>query len=924
MIPFKKIRNYWISSLVILLGLVVVAGETGADSINPTTMEIVNSGFEQQAAGGVVPGWKQTYGVGVTAVTYGISNAAKYSGDYSLYLNDNSATAALGLESDKFPVIGGTGYSASAMFMVERGRLAIYLQFFNQSGARISNTLAAVEPAGGSWTRGSVSGIAPAEAVTASVLLYSSSADLGAGYIDDVKAEVNPIGTFDNLGQPIINFINQGSAIGKEQGKDVAYSVVMGAGGTTVFAVTDMSTAKVIKTIPMPGATGAWALKAASDGTIYIGTNSNGRLYRYTPGGAALADLGRLGQETHVFSMAAGVNGKMYMGTYPNARVYEYDPVANRVNDLGKAHPDQNYVDSLAYDPVRNALYAGMGRETARLVRIDLATGNKTELLERLLPNNYNAYDSVFNMGYGLGKLFIRLSKPDHLLIIDTATETVEYYDPAGNLGLGLKSVALMPGDTNNVYFGGNILRSYNIATRTFTDVFANAATRAFNFQDAKFVQLDDPGRPGYTLIASGEKGQIMYYNMQTGTLTASRVDNYGAPIVIQSLHTGFDGNIYIGGYLGASGFNSYRPQDGTFTDIREFGQVESVASLNNKLYIGTYGNARVYEYDPAVPWSTANPKRIAEMVKDGQDRPFAIVSAETLGKLYIGSVPDYGSHSGALTVYDVAARNTRVFKDIVHNQGVVSLVYKDGFVYGGTTIFGGLGTSGPTESEGKLFIFDTATNTKVFEISPVPGRKVVSGLLAGPDGMIWGVAEDHIFKFDPNTRQVVYKAAKLGRYGSYTVWVDAFLELGTDGNVYGTNRQKTFFMIKPETMEFVTIKSGAGNYLTQDLYGNFYMANDASLWKYTLPTDEQTIEDFLERAGQAETLSVPVRAQLTNSLRQAVHQHEKGHRDQAVAHLQNFLKHLHNKALDSSIPTAIKWPLDQQIRTLMAKWERN
>jgi hypothetical protein len=130
--------------------------------------------------------------------------------------------------------------------------------------------------------------------------------------------------------------------------------------------------------------------------------------------------------------------------------------------------------------------------------------------------------------------------------------------------------------------------------------------------------------------------------------------------------------------------------------------------------------------------------------------------------------------------------------------------------------------------------------------------------------------------------------------------------------------------MIKPETMEFVTIKSGAGNYLTQDLYGNFYMANDASLWKYTLPTDEQTIEDFLERAGQAETLSVPVRAQLTNSLRQAVHQHEKGHRDQAVAHLQNFLKHLHNKAFDSSIPTAIKWPLDQQIRTLMAKWERN
>ena len=886
-----------------------------------TAVPLANAGFEQEVAGGVIPGWRQTYGNGVTAVTYGVVNEVKHSGSFSLRLDDQSATSTLGLESNKFTVTGGVNYSASAMFQVERERLAIYLQFFNAAGARVGNTSSWVDPGGDAWIKGSVSGTAPADAITGSVLLYSSSTGKGAGYVDDVKVEVNPIGTFENLGEPILNFINQDAAIGKEQGKDVAYAVVKGANDSTVFAVFDLLSAKVIKTIPMPGVTGAWGVKAASDGKIYAGTHYDGHLFQYTPGGDSLVDLGRLGEETHVWTLVAGANGKIYAGTYPNAHVFEYDPAANVVNDLGRVHPTEKYVRSLAYDSDRNVLYAGVGGSTAGIVKINLATGSKQEILQQLLPSAYSNYDFAMNMGYALGKLFVRLNKPDHLLIVDVATESIEYYNPNG-LGMGSRTLATMPGDNQNIYFGGYVLRSYNIATRTFAVEFSDPNARAANFFDGKFVQLNDPSWPGYTFIGVSEKGQIMMHNKQTGELSTNQVDNYGSPILIQSVHTGFDGNIYIGGYLGATGFTSYRPSDGTFTEIQQFGQVESVASVNNKLYIGTYGNARVHEYDPTAAWTSTNPRRVAELVKDGQDRPFAMAGVDSLNKLYVGSVPDYGSLSGALTVYDVPTRKAQVFKDIVHNQGVVSLVYKDGFVYGGTTIYGGLGTSGPSETEGKLFVFDTATNTKVFEIAPVPGRKVVSGLLAGPDGLIWGVAEDTIFKFDPNTRQVVYKAAKLGRYAAGTVWVDAFLKLGADGNVYGTNRQKTLFMIKPDTMDFVVIKNGAGNYLTQDAYGNLYMSNDATLWKYTLPADEQSVAEMLHRSAEAGQIPQPVQAQLTNALRQAADQYGKQHKAQAVQHLRDFLKHLHNPAFDTSVSPKAKWPLDQQVRTLLGKWD--
>lgn len=895
------VQNILICCLGMLICMTAVFGPYRIGSANPATIPLTNAGFEQPAVGGAIPGWKQTYGVGVSTVTYEVTNAAKASGAYSIRLDDASATASLGIDSDKFPIVAGTAYSASAMFQVERGTLSIYLQFFNEAGVRVANTSASVDPSPG-FVKGSVSGIAPADAVTASVLLYSASTVQGAGYIDDVEVEVIEIGTFENLGQPITNFINQDAAFGRESGKDVAYSVVKGANDSTVFAVIDLSTAKVVKTIPMSGVTGAWGVKAASDGKIYAGTHYDGHLYQYTPGGSSLVDLGRLGAETHIWALVAGADGKMYAGTYPNAHVFEYDPATNQVRDLGRVHPTEKYVRSLAYDSDRNVLYAGVGGTTAGIVKLDLANGGNREILQQLLPQAYANYDFAYNMGYALGKLFVRLDKPDHLLIVDAATETVEYYDPNG-LGMGSRTLATMPGDDRNIYFGGFVLRSYDVTTKTFAVEFPDSQTRAFNFFDGQFVQLNDPAWPGYTFIGFSEKGQIMKFNKQTGVLATSKVDNFGSPILIQSLHTGYDGNVYIGGYLGATGFTSYRPSDGTFTEVQQFGQVESVDSVNGKLYIGTYGNARVYEYDPAAPWTSTNPRRVAELVSHSQDRPFAMVGVNSLSKLYVGSVPDYGSLSGALTVYDVPTRQTQVHKDIVHNQGVVSLTYKDGLVYGGTTIYGGLGTSGPSETEGKLFVFDTATNTKVFEIVPVPGRKVVSGLLAGPDGMIWGVAEDTIFKLDPQTRQIVYKAAKLGRYGTGTVWVDAFLELGKDGNVYGTNRQKTLFMIKPDTMDFIKIKSGAGNYLSQDAFGNLYMANDADLWKYTLPADEPEASlDSMQASISSYEASGEINATFAGELRYRLNiigiLSGQGAAQQAVAYLQDFMAHIGDQAV--------------------------
>lgn len=531
-------------------------------------------------------------------------------------------------------------------------------------------------------------------------------------------------------------------------------------------------------------------------------------------------------------------------------------------------------------------------------MRIDPVSGAKQNMLSQLVPPSGPSFQFVNRLGYATGKLFIKLS-PDRLLIMDAATETVEYYDPNGR-GMGSQDVAVMPGNEQHIYFGGALLRYYDTAAKTIRET----ALRAVDFQDGQFVQLNDPQWPGYTLVAPAAFGKYVLYNPSTGNSLLTEVRDAGQPVALQSLHATPDGQLYAGGYM--DGLSNYDPQSQTFKKVSETAMsgIESILRFNDNIYIGKYQGSRLYVYDPDEPWREGiNPRRLADLASRNLDRPFALIGVEEQNRIYIGSVADYANHSGGLSIFDVATSQIQVFRDIVSNQGVVSLVYQDGLLYGGTSIYGGLGTPGPIESEGKLFVFDTSTRTKTFETVPVPGRKVVSGLLAGPDGLIWGVAEDTIFKFDPQTRQIVYTAAKLGRYGTGTVWVDAFLEIGQDGNVYGTNRQKIFFMIDPDTMEFIPIKNGAGTYLTQDASGNFYMADDAHVWKYTPPADEAPASPDAMRAAidayaasgmivGAFAAELKYRLDIIDILR------NQGSTGQAVTYMEDFLRHIGDPAV--------------------------
>ncbi|HJL15295.1 MAG TPA: hypothetical protein RMH99_06555 [Sandaracinaceae bacterium LLY-WYZ-13_1] len=109
-----------------------------------------------------------------------------------------------------------------------------------------------------------------------------------------------------------------------------------------------------------------YSLVRASDGTVYLGTGNEGRIYRLR--GEQLEPFAETGQLL-VSSLALGDGGDLYAGTLPEGRVYRVG-ADGQAREL--ARPDDvEHVWALAWDGSRNTLFAGTGPE-GRVYAIDL------------------------------------------------------------------------------------------------------------------------------------------------------------------------------------------------------------------------------------------------------------------------------------------------------------------------------------------------------------------------------------------------------------------------------------------------------------------------------------------------------------------------------------------------------------------------
>jgi sugar lactone lactonase YvrE len=628
-------------------------------------------------------------------------------------------------------------------------------------------------------------------------------------------------GAFVDLGVQLTSMTLQGSTFTRDaNGNEFACSVIRG--DPAKLLVFDARDGKLLHRLALEGAHGAWNATTASDGSVYVGTDDNGHLYRWSPGEEKLADLGQVApNQTFVWDLTAGADGEVFVGTYPGCQVIRYHP-RDGFSDVGggSVAPGENYARGITRDPATGKIYVGVGAH-ARLIELDPRTGEKHDIL----PKEFAEKKFVYSARFAAGKLFaLTTDGTADCLVIDPPTRKVEAVLPQVTPQLVVSQKSPW---ADRVYVKSqNALFAYDLKTRRLEPT---KVTQAGGIN--AMAWLGD----GKTLAMVTQPGRLIHFDPSTGNAENVALKPPREPTPIQSICRGPDGRIYCGGYL-VGGLSAYDPATGKHEQYNGMSQAEGMGVLGSRLYLGVYPRARLYAFDTARPWDAKlnNPEKIDELDRFDQDRPFAVLGVESLNKVFFGSVPDYGTLGGALSVYDVPTKKLDVQRNVVQDQGITSLVYAGGLIVGATTRSGGLGIE-PSAKEAKLFGWDPASNGKVFELAPLPGAWLITGLALAADGNVWGVADETLFAFDVAKRAVVYSRPlfKGDPNTRHARWRDAFLLMHPDGRMYGTMGGR-LFRLDLKTREVTVLRDADAVLLAMDGAGRLYFRDRTHLWQFT------------------------------------------------------------------------------------------
>jgi hypothetical protein len=632
-----------------------------------------------------------------------------------------------------------------------------------------------------------------------------------------------------DLGEAVKSPLSQVAAYGQNsKGENLQYIAVTGT--PAVFYAVNAETGERKFSQQIPHSDVIWAMTVGSDNNVYFASTMNGVLYRYLPDENRMETIGKNPSDDFVWDLKSSTDGKIYGATYDESKVFEYDIESNSFKDLGPMKEGQKYARGLGVTD--KYVYTGIGTISG-VVRYDRSTGEKKDIP---IPTSGKS-GTISEIAIYDGKLFVHGAS--QLFVIDEATE-----EHIRTISFQSKISPPSPHNPDLIYYKlQDQLFSYNMATDTVEKVEnipslpGSTAVKAHNWLTLSTGETVLAGMTAFT--------DSFFFNPETKEYSVHFPDVDAQGATINAL-AAINGKVYSGGYQRGLSIYDEKQQAYTYTNF-SFHQTEGINQLDGKVYFGTYTGAKMYRYDPKLPieydeYGKANPGLYLDIESD-QDRPFAMTSGD--GKLFIGTFPGNGKHGGALTILEETAGEngeitveSQTYRNIVENQSIFGLAYKDGKVFGGTSIYGGFG-SNPVETEAKMFVFDVEKGEKIAEFKPdIPGLDsptlTIGDFSFGPDGLLWGLIEGTIFAMNPETYEVVkskeiydtaYNSSKLRPY---------YLKWGPDGNLYTTLGRK-LTVVNPETLESEQLVEDSVQLMDLSEDGSIYYAIGSHLYKMSV-----------------------------------------------------------------------------------------
>ncbi|MFC4557989.1 FIMAH domain-containing protein [Virgibacillus kekensis] len=693
--------------------------------------------------------------------------------------------------------------------------------------------------------------------------------------------------------------------VGKEDGHNVMYTTAKGIPAR--LNVVDLDNYKLLRTITLEGAESTWAHEVTVDGDLYIATIGGGaKLWKYSPKTKVAEVVATFPGQTFPYSITSDPEGNVYVGTYPSGKVYKFNSEREEVTDYGKMidESSRQYIRSIAY--IDGNIYAGTAKD--KIIKYNIASGEKSNIAASL-----DETGTVYDMDKVDNRyLFIRYNDTKNGYIYDTQTQKWLDVIVPNVRGLHVEEESY----NGSVYYmtPDDKFMSIDLNTLEINDTGMRYGS---GLRGADWVEFNDPQLPGKSLVTINWSGSVTIFNIETNQVIERPSLVKGAPAIMNQVKNGPDGNIYISGTQATEGA-IFSPSDNSTVSFN-LGQGDSMSSFGDKMLFGVYPGARIFEYDTKRDPANNNPKQLFQIGED-QDRIGDIISAD--GKTFIGSIPDYGKLGGALTIYDPTGEQTTptVYRNIVENQSVVSLAYKEGIVYGSTSVNGGLGID-PVAKEAKIFKWDVENEQKIEEISlsieGVNNPQTIGDLSFGENGLLWGAVDNIIFALDPHTLNVV-KSKKIYPDGAlyYADWQTVVLEWSND--ILYAKFDNNLTAIDPKTLVSHKITEAKSFTIGDD--GNIYYSlpsNRTLLYKVEV-SSTGLIQEILDSYHTSEDIKQPVYAELTNKLEQAKHQLNKDDKSKAVKHLNALLKHLNNESLSEFISNEAKGLLNAKVENLI------
>ena len=591
-----------------------------------------------------------------------------------------------------------------------------------------------------------------------------------------------------DIGVPVagVNWVRVHSGATSDGKPSVLISFGQTNGGLSVMEV-DLATGHctqygpkhpVVSTFPIS------AIRTLRGGVLYVGSAWDGHLHRFDPAQPAkgLEDLGRIDDDaTFPTGIAEAPDGALWIGTYPNAKLTRYDPATATFTRFGKMDPTDQYLSALVGDEGSLAAIVRVGRP--HLVVVDPATGEHREVG----PAITDVTDKAQRLNFFKGA--------DRRLYLDSH---------AGKFRV--QGILLVPVDELPPPMAG--VHSTSVHRYQAPLVMPGGWSAAM---------IDDDGAPRRLLLTNSDP------------TVASRLLNLdwkGGGSDIHVIETGPDGALYGSSYLPNRLFRV--TTDGAkIEDLGQhtfaMGEAYSVATLDGKVYLGSYPGAYLSVYDPKRPirfgpGETDNPRDLGRLDEISY-RPNAmiVVPGATGDKLWIGSAPAYGLYGGTLGWFEPNTGAKSVHRAIVPDTSPAALLWLPELkqILVGLSIEPGTGVK-VKRLDGAFALWDPATDALVWSgdlgldnlgdvvaLAPA-GKGLVYALIGRGDHIIAAGAppiRPRLVLLDPAKRAVVASAWLPEDYGTISWHGFYTLRVAPDGVVYGATGYG-IFRIKPGTCE--------------------------------------------------------------------------------------------------------------------------